>query len=330
MDSGQILAYHNGLLRKTKYHDFTRTSLLSPEEVSTEKLAGLFVEAVKRRVREDKPNTVLLSGGFDSRLILGAMYKLGLTPKVVTLEHAELSQGADGRFASLMAERLGLECDSRQTRKDFFTSSDSIETFYIQDGMLPAWGLHGEGLFISEVYPELDGGMGVAWDGLTLDDVLGGAHLAFEAQETIEKFAQKRNASRPLLGLILTPERFLAANRGFMRRLQNELAKIPPSENRFRFFGIKQRTRRRTGVRPYQLFSAKVEPVTPGADSDFAGYAQNIPLSLKMNDRLYVEMLRKHFPVLTEVPVFSGSSLFRFDGDEFKDNTPKRPASENA
>jgi len=316
MDSGQVLAYQNGFLKKSKYHNFTKTSLLSPEEVTTEKLAGLFVEAVRRRVREDRPNTLLLSGGFDSRLILGAFDKLGISPELVTLEHGSQAGGMDGKLAAAMARRLGLKIDFRRTRKDFFTSLDAIETFYIQDGMVPTWELGGEGLFISEVYPELDSDMGMVWDGLVLDDALGGAHQDFEAQQNLKTFAKKRGTNRLLLGSILTPRRFLAADKGFMRRLQDELDKIPPSENRFKLFVIKHQGLRRMAVRPYQLYSTKVEPMTPVADSDFTDYALNVPLSLRTNDRLYIELLRKHFPVLAEVPVFSSSSLFRFDSDE--------------
>ena len=318
MDSGQVLAHHDGLLKKRRYHDFTRTSLLSPEEVSTEKLAGLFVEAVGRRLRREGSNTLLLSGGFDSRLILGALNELGSPPELLTLEHERQAGGMDGKVAAAMARRLGLEIDYRRARKGFFTSLDAVETFYIQDGMIPTWELGGEGLFISEVYPEVDKDMGMVWDGLVLDDALGGAHQEFESRQTLEKFAKKRAINRLLLASILTPRHFLAADKGFMRRLQGELDEIPPSENRFKLFVIKHQGLRRMAIRPYQLYSTKVEPMTPVADSDFADYALNVPLGLRKNDRLYIELLRTQFPILAEVPVFSSGSLFRFDGDELR------------
>jgi Glutamine amidotransferase domain/Asparagine synthase len=326
MVPGQRLAYRDRIVEKSKYYDFTRMPLLSPENVSTEKLATLFLEAVRRRIREDVPNTVLLSGGFDSRLVLGAMRMLGVRPKVVSLEHAELSQGADGRFASLIADRLGLECDLRRTREGLFSSEDILEVFYILDGMVPTWGLHGRRLFISEVYPELDGAMGAVWDGLILDDALGGPRHGYEFRESLKEFAGDRGVNRPLLGLILTPRKFLAANRGFMRRLHGELAKSPPSENRFRYFVLEQRMRRRIAANPYQLYSAKVEPVTPGTDADFMDYAYSIPDGLKTNYRLYIEMLRRHFPILAEVPIFSGNSLFCFDGNELGRQHARVPA----
>jgi hypothetical protein len=282
------------------------------------------LEAVRRRVREDKPNTLLLSGGFDSRLILGAMHKLGITPKVLTLEHGRQAEGMDGKVATLMARRLGLECDFRRTRAGFFASPDPVETFYIQDGMVPAWG-EGKGLFISEVYPELDGGMEAVWDGITIDDALGGPRHGYEFRESLKEFAEARGTNRLLLGLVLNPRHFWTLNKGFMRRLQGELADIPESENRFRYFVLKHRIRRRLAINPYQLYSAKVEPVTPGTDMDFMGYAYRIPDGLKTNYKLYIDMLRRHFPVLTEVPAFSGSSLFRFDDQELGREQARAP-----
>ncbi len=94
LDSGQTLTYRDGDLRERRYYDFTRTAVMDETEVSTEKLASLFTEAVRRRIRPDTTNTVLLSGGFDSRLILGTLTNLGVTPKLVTLENANYSPGA--------------------------------------------------------------------------------------------------------------------------------------------------------------------------------------------------------------------------------------------
>ena len=333
MDSGQLMTYRQGRLRKRQYHDFTKMPLLSPEEVSTEKLATLFVEAVRRRVREEEPSTLLLSGGFDSRLILGAMHELGISPRIVTLEHADESQGADGRFARLMAERLGLECDFRPSREGFFFSEESLKVFYVLDGMVPTWGDDGKGLFISEVYPELDSGMGAVWDGLGIDAVLAGGRHGFQGptRRRFKGFTERRGGNSLLLGLILSPRWFLAANRGFMSRLQGELDKILPSENQFRYFVLEHRLRRRIAVNPHQLFSVKVEPVTPGADMDFMDYALKIPRSLTLNRGLYIEMLRKHFPVLTEVPAFSSNALFRFEREGWKrEHAQEAPTAPNS
>lgn len=330
LDSGQTLTYLNGRLSKRQYYDFTKTPVLNPGKVSTEKVATLFTEAVRRRIKHNKPNTALLSGGFDSRLILGALLKLGVVPDVLTLEHARERSGTDSRFAALLTERLDLRSDLRPTREDFFFSSYGLETFYIQDGMLPTWEA-----FAMEIYPELDSSMGAVWDGLALDVALGSSRQREAGKENaaknLKQFAGGRGRQQAipsrsvncfLLALVLSPRYFRLVNRGFMRRLRDELAKIPESENQFQNFLLKHRTRRRVAITPHQLFSAKVEPITPASDADFMDYVLAITQEAKHNHKLYIDIFRRHFPTLTEVPVSSGGFEFYFDSDEMKKRRP--------
>lgn len=303
---GQELIWRDGTVTQRTYDDFTQTNVLQPDIVSTETIAALFTAAVQNRVRSDVPNTLLLSGGFDSRLILGALHTLGVAPNIVSLEHANEAQGADGLFAGRMAQLLGLPCDYRQTRTDFFASSQWLEAFYILDGMLPTFQL-----FISEVYPELNPAQGMVWDGLALDVALGGSHQgAGGIQGNIKEFIAKRRIHRLLLRLVLTHRQFQTLDRTFMSRVQHELAQIPVSENQFSFFLLKNRTRRRIAVNPYQLYASKVEPLTPGADQHFLDYVLRVPHRLKHNHKLYIDVLRRHFPILTQVPIVSGGTVF--------------------
>ena len=329
-DSAQVLTYRDGELAESRYYDFAEAPVLSPAEVSTEKAASLFVEAVRRRTEEDVPNTVMLSGGFDSRLILGALCKLKIIPQLVVLEHARGGGGTDGRFAALMADRLGLESDFRPTREDYFSSQDCLETFYIQDGMYPSYES-----FSMEIYSEIGSSLGLVWDGLALDVALGSSRQKESGTRNNEKNLRQfaggrgrqvgipsRRYSSFLLRLILSPRHFRLANEGFMQRLRDELARIPESENQFANFILKHRIRRRTATLPHQLFAARVESVTPALDADFLDYVLAIPQSLKHNHRFYIDMIKKHFPVLSEVPVNSGGFEFRFDGPELEKEEP--------
>ena len=310
LEAGEVLTFRDGRLHKRRYHDFTKTPVLHPGEVSTGRLAALFETAVRRGLRPGGVDTLLLSGGFDSRLILGAMVGLGAKPNVVSLENATGTQGEDdGHYAALVAEHLGLECDFRRTRADFFASRDCVEAFHALDGMVPAWGS-----FMVEVHPELDADMGAVWDGLAMGIVLGGQHqVKGGAKAFLEKFAARRRVNRLLLPLILSPRYFRRVDRSFARRLREELERIPDSENRYQNFLLKNRTGRRISVISYGLFADKVEPVTPAADKDFLDYALAIPHSLKANHKLYADLMTRHFPSLTQVPVTSSGAIWRFD-----------------
>lgn len=319
-DSALIITYSDGVLNSCRYHDFTKTSVKDHKDVSVEKLARLFTEAVQRRVRREQPNTVLLSGGFDSRFVLGALSNLKVSPKLVSLEHASVQQGADGKLAILLANALRLESDYRRTREHYFTSRDWLEVFYILDGMTPNLEL-----FISEVYPELDTSLGIVWDGLALDVALGGSHqIKGSTQKNINELISRRTINRFLLRFILKPRTFNELDKTFIQKLQDEVAKVPLSENQFLYFLLKNRTRRRIAVNPYQLFAAKVAPMTPAADTDFMQYVLSIPSSLKLNHKLYIDVLKEMSPLLTKIPLISGVSLFNFKTDDPDKSNPKK------
>jgi hypothetical protein len=329
LDSGQALTFREGDLKRHQYFDFVQTPVLDPTRASTEKAASLFKQAVRRRIERAKPNTLMLSGGFDSRLILGALWELGADPRAIMLEHARGAR-TDGMFAALMAEHLRLEAELRPTRKDFFSSRDCLETFYIQDGMYPTYDS-----FNMEIYPEIDSGLGLVWDGLALDVALGSSRQKYAGAENNEKnlrqFAGGRGRQMGipsrryrsiLLRLILTPHYFRLANKGFLQRLRDDLARIPESENQFTNFILKHRTRRRVATLPHQLFASKVDAATPAMDADFLEYVLGIPQSLKHNHRFYVDMIKERFPVLAEVPVHSGGYEFHFDSEELEKRDP--------
>jgi asparagine synthetase B (glutamine-hydrolysing) len=323
LDSGQMLMYCDGSLHKRKYYDFTQTPVAHPKAISTKELASLFIQAVQRRVIADKPGTVLLSGGFDSRLILGALHRLGVSPKLLSLEHGDEKKGADGRYASLIASHLGLGCELRRTRPDFYTSHDCLEVFYILDGMVPTWNL-----FIGQVYSELDSSLGVIWEGIGLGSALGGGHQREGGiNKNLDELLEKRAKNRALLKEILTPEAFHALDSNFTSRIRREIDKIPVSENQFLHFLLQHRIRRRISPNPHQLFATKVEARTPGTDRDFMDYVLSIPNSLRLNHRIYIDLMRESFPSLTKVPVISGGSVYYFDKNysqltnEFVDKT---------
>ncbi len=314
LEPGETLDYRDQQLHKSKYYDFRKTPVMRPEDVSTTRLAALFTEAVRRRIDQNKPNTVLLSGGFDSRLILGTLHTLQVKPKIVTLEHANEKGGADGQYAAQIAQELGLECDFRPSRKDFLSSGSSLEVFYILDGMIPTWRL-----FIGEVYQELDVGLGAVWEGVGLGSALGGSHQgSADPQENLAKMLGERKMYRWLLRTILTPRLFRRMDKHFMRRITDELAAIPPSENQFLHFVLSNRIRRRIATNPYQLYASKVEPITPGMDLHFMDYVLGIPLHLRRKHKLYIDLLKKEFAFLTQVPVISGGGVYTFDSDTFK------------
>ncbi len=306
LDSGQWVRFRQGAVTSQKYHDFTQVGLIDPTEVSTEKIASLFTQAVARRVRKGIPNTVLLSGGFDSRFTLGALASLGAEIRAVSMAHDDEHRGLDGALAQRAAALLGIECELRPSRSGYYASGDWLNVYHILDGMVP-----NRNLFISQVYPELRTDMGMVWDGLALDLSFGGYHgYSTNDEVNLSRFIAEASTQRDILKSVLQPEIFAALDARFEERIRAEFEKIPESESRFILFLLQNRVRRRTAVNPYQAYASQVEAVTPTVDADFLGYLLSIPNGMKLGHKLYIQTLKEHFPKLLKTPVCSAGEIF--------------------
>ena len=306
IDSGEWVRFGPNGATRTKYFDFTRVPPAEPDGVSVDEVAARFRRAVARRADPEVAHTVLLSGGFDSRLTLGALCELGISPRLVSLEHADEHRGLDGRLAVEVARSLGLECELRPTRPGYYGSQAWREVFYILDGMVP-----NRGLFIAQVYGELDSSMGTVWDSLALDMSLGGYHGYDADPETnLARFVSARERQRPVLRALLDPDAYCLLDQGFDERLRAMHDAIPDSPNRFILFLIQHRIRRRIAVNPYQLYASRVKTTSPTVDAEFLDYVLAIPNDRKLGHRLYLEMLRRHFPKLLDVPACSAGEIF--------------------
>jgi asparagine synthetase B (glutamine-hydrolysing) len=306
LGAGHVLTVRNGNLSVRTYYDVTRIGVREPGDVSTREVAERLLAAVDRRIRSGVRHTILLSGGFDSRLVLGALSRLGARPTVLALENAETHHGLDGAIARRLAASLGLECDWRPNRPGHAFSRAWAEVFYILDGMVPNLDL-----FISRIYPELDKSLGVVWEGLGLDIMLGGFHgVTADPDRNLARFVARRFTVRSLLRAALVPEVFARLDAGFEERVRAHIRAIPPSENAFFLFLLKHRTRRRIAVNPYQLYAARVESETPAVHPPFHEYVLSIPYRMKVKNRLHIEVLEKEFPDLAHVPVCSAGSVY--------------------
>lgn len=313
IEPGGIVSFPEEPVSSRRYFDFTKIDPLEDTDVSTEKLAHLFRQAVRRRLHTDCPNTMLLSGGFDSRLVLGALTEIGASPRVVSLEHRDEKKGLDGAIAKRVAHDLGLHVEFQSTRPAFYNTNDWQVAYSILDGMVPS-----RNLFITQVYSALHTDMGFVWDGLALGLVLGGFHgCDGTPQQNLSDFASRRAKVRPHIEELVDPSIFHAMDGGFEERLMALHDEIPASQIQFILFLTKHRTRRRIAINPYQLYATRIQPTCPGTDFEFLSYIMAIPQHLKRHHKLYISLLRNHFPGLLTQPVCSGGEIFLSEKNPF-------------
>ena len=130
---GSILQFCDGSisLKSTTYIDTITPRPPDPDEA---------LEALNEAVATwAGPNPYLsLSGGFDSRVILSSMLKLGIKPHLITMGSSEAT---DVQVARRIAAKFGLQHDLISLRlEDFFTHAPTISA--ITNGTKTAWHWH--------------------------------------------------------------------------------------------------------------------------------------------------------------------------------------------
>ena len=306
---GEMIEWQAGRTAVQRYYDPAQVLPADTEALPVRSVYDAWQQAVQRWHDDAVQETLLLSGGFDSRLILGALLSQGHHPQALTLEHAGFAGGLDGSLAKQVAAQAGLEQDFRPTRPHFYRSRAALEVFCLGDGMTPSFGL-----FISQVYPELDAGMGRVWDGLSLDLCLGGhSQLGSSLRSNLPALLASYTVNRRYLKHFLRREWYDQIERGFQAELEAELAQFPDTEDGWIRFQMVNRKRRRVGMPPHHLYTRKVLALTPACDSDFVEVMWRTPLSQRQHYHLYTQLLLQDYPDLATVEVLSGETRVSVD-----------------
>ena len=306
---GQLITWQPQGAQVHTYYDPARQPQPDATPAPLEAIHDALQGAVARAAHANRQATLLLSGGLDSRLILGVLLSQGIKPKALTLEHAGFAQGLDGLLARQVADVAGLELDFRPTRPHFYRSADALEVFCLADGMTPSFSL-----FISQVYPELSAGLGQVWEGLSLDLCLGGHHQSGATlRSNLPDLLASRRANRRFLRQLLQRDWFEQIERSFEQELERELERYPDSEDGWIRFQMVNRKRRRVGLPPHQIYSRKVLALTPGVDADFVEFMWSTPVQQRQQNRLYAQLLLRCHAPLAGPEVLTGERRTQID-----------------
>ena len=93
------------------------------EDVDTGAIIDVLRSELNAYAQHKKGSTVLLSGGFDSRLAIAMMHQEGWEPTALILGHQDELFGADAMLAKSIVKRLGLHSTIINTPRDFYRTS---------------------------------------------------------------------------------------------------------------------------------------------------------------------------------------------------------------
>jgi len=248
----------------------------------------------------------LLSGGFDSRIILAALYELDVRGRrALVLDHSNLDGDLDGKLARQVAKRTNTPVHYRRPDEDFFSSTAYLDYVRAIDGSTP--NLY---LFIAQLASTLKGS-GAAWEGLV--PALALATLQQVGDGGFDAFArQKFNLGTPI-AQVFRPAVWRGFVEAFHAEFERTRALYPNTSHGMWQWIVENRMRNRAGVNPTKVYANHAAPLMVGASRRLWETAAPVPFRRRRDHGFYLDVFRALSPRLAQVPFYSGGALHRGD-----------------
>jgi hypothetical protein len=305
--AGSILIYDadTGSLEENPYWNWPAPKReIALQSVDTGSLIEPLRRDVERYLEHSADSILLLSGGFDSRLLLGLLHDAGHRPKALILNNDQELFAIDAMCATRLARQFGLEFQRISSPRSFYGSQAYLN--YLVRNEVATQSLF---LFIATLAPHTEPGSRAVWEGAFLGPGL-------KPRSSFSTFFRKRLKSfdSPVWKgavLLFGEERGTEMRTSFQTLLDSERSRYSDDGFGAAEFVTRNRIRNRTAPNPLAVFANNVLPFTPGLSRDFWDRVGGLAPGLGSKSGLYLEIYRRHFPDLLNVPVVSGGAVVR-------------------
>lgn len=272
-----------------------------------------FPGALERDIRAyasfGDPGTVLLSGGFDSRLLLSVIRRAGVPADALIVTHDDERGDADGRLAETVARRCGVPYRKQSPPPDFFSSPAYLDYVRDSDAGHPSLDL-----FIAKVASQIRSA--AVWDGLAPGFMFMPLH---QPEGGFDAYVRKEVHGPGSVGWqatksIFRPEVARAMQEGFQTDLRTEIGRLPQDMYGLARFVIENRSRNRPAMNPLKVYANRCNSFTPGLSRDFITHGALIPFREKREANFYRRLFLRLDPQLAAIPFLSGGDLMRGAG----------------
>jgi len=267
-----------------------------------------FLSALEHDIRAyaayGDPGTVLLSGGFDSRLLLFLLKRADVPADALIIAHEDEHDDADGRLAQAIAKVASVRVRKAYPPSDFFSSQAYLDYLAASDAGFPSLDL-----FIAKVASQIDAK--AVWDGLAPGFVFMPLHQpegGFDAYLR-QEIRGSESAIWMAAGILFQPDAVAAMREGFANDLQKELGRLPRDMYGLARFVIENRSRNRPAMNPLKVYANCVNAFTPGLSKNFMAHAATIPFQEKQGGRFYRRLFDRLDGCGLSVPFVSGGDL---------------------
>jgi asparagine synthase (glutamine-hydrolysing) len=303
LNPASILTFKDRTLKIEKYWEpvVGESETRFDQKEAIEKAHTLLLQAVKRQMDDQKPEGCYLSGGLDSRTILGAVDQLGY--KIPTFTYGRVGCD-DQEGAELISETLGMQ-------NYFFEVSPN----YLRDWLSPGvWITEGmtrvavEGL---ECLPGIRKKATVLFNGFGGNDLLG--HLSVgllkfaftkNSKDWVNRFFAKVNEpfAEDLLSKLFSPSYYPQIKERVFQSFTDLLTSYPEKSvyDKIYHFFIREKARKSL-LYGLLVDNNMIEYRAPFYDYDLVDLLLTIPSRQRMLAIFYRKFIAKKFPSLAKI-----------------------------
>ncbi|MBC8241445.1 MAG: hypothetical protein H8E30_13360 [Alphaproteobacteria bacterium] len=255
---------------------------------------------------------LLLSSGFDSRIILGLLSRSGVSFQTLSVRHSAQDHDIEGKIAASLGRAAGLDLVLVDTDPDFFSSETYLDYLLANEGVTSS--LY---LFIAQVFGHVS--PPAIWDGLYVD-------YAFKnrapGETTIQDFFRAKytppgSDAWQQMSRIFSPELQLDLAAAFQENFDKSKVDLSDDADGIWRWDVENRMRHRVGINPFKAYSSRAVPLVPGCSKDFFTLAQGVKQEDKLDAKAYLRVFNDEFPQLAKVPFYSGNKLIPGTGSAF-------------
>jgi asparagine synthase (glutamine-hydrolysing) len=308
MPAANILIFQNGFLSFEKYWDYMfhkESDALWMEEYYIDRLADVIKKAIKKRLVGIGQIAIPLSGGLDSRTIVGMLYKIGYTGEVITYSFG-IPNAYDVIFGKQIADNLGYPHFHVPIAPHFLVKYS--ESFvWLTDGMICSHnskiGVNEDFLLKHNIKNIANGFIG----GPLFGSILGPGIIGLNEEEKIIRNLYYGHAivmKNEELAIYLRREIW---NRIKMQSYDSFRACYYRANTENPFFksiyvDLSQRQRKYLSFVNVDYFGEFANIMTPFADHEVIDFNLRIPATLAANRNLFKKMIIKHLPEVASAP----------------------------